>query len=76
MGKVRVCFDRTGDTLTVWLDDPKKEHICEELDDDIILMKDRRERVIGFERLNLTSRTAGTPRWKGKLSSGGRKEGS
>jgi uncharacterized protein YuzE len=52
MDKVRVFFDREGNTLSVWFDDPKKEHRCEESDDDIILVKDRRGRVIGFERLN------------------------
>jgi hypothetical protein len=52
MEKVRVYFDRKGNTLSVWFDDPNKEHICEESDDDVILVKDRRGRVIGFERLN------------------------
>jgi len=52
MEKVRVYFDREGNTLSVWFDDPKKEHLCEESDDDVILVKDRRGRVIGFERLN------------------------
>jgi uncharacterized protein YuzE len=53
MEKVRVYFDRQGNTLSVWFDDPQKEHICEESDDDIILVKDRRGRVIGFECLNV-----------------------
>jgi uncharacterized protein YuzE len=52
MEKVRVYFDREGNTLSVWFDDPKKEHVCEETDDDVVLIKDRRGRVIGFERLN------------------------
>jgi len=52
MEKVRVYFDREGNTLSVWFDDPKKEHVCEETDDDVVLVKDRRGRVIGFERLN------------------------
>lgn len=56
MDKVRVYYDRTGNTLCVWFDDPEKEHICEEIDDDIVLMKDRRGKVIGFERLNYLSR--------------------
>ena len=56
MDKVRVYYDRTGNTLTVWFDDPAKESVCEEIDDDIVLMKDRRGRVIGFERLNFLSR--------------------
>ena len=56
MDKVRVYYDREGNTLSVWFDDPKKEHICEEADDDVVLVKDRRGRVIGFERLNYLSR--------------------
>jgi uncharacterized protein YuzE len=51
-----VYFDRAGNTLTVWFDDPSKEVTCEEIDDDVILMKDRRGRVIGFELLNHLSR--------------------
>jgi len=56
MDKVRVHYDRTGNTLTVWFDDPKKEHTCDEIEDDVVLMKDRRGRVIGFERLNYLSK--------------------
>jgi hypothetical protein len=52
MDKLRVYYDRKGNTITVWFDDPKKEFVCEESDDDVILVKDRRGRVIGFERLN------------------------
>jgi len=54
--KVRIYYDRTGNTLTVWFDDPEKEAICEEVADDVVLVKDRRGRVIGFERLNYLSR--------------------
>jgi len=54
--KVRVYYDCTGNTLTVWFDDPAKESVCEEIDDDVVLMKDRRGRVIGFERLNYQTR--------------------
>ncbi len=56
MDKVRVYHDRTGNTLTVWFEDPQRELICEEVDDDVILMKDRKGRVIGFERLNYQSK--------------------
>ena len=55
MDKLRVYFDREGNTLSVWFDDPKKEHICEESDDDVVLVKDLEGRVIGFERLNYLS---------------------
>jgi uncharacterized protein YuzE len=51
-----VYYDRTGNTLSVWFDDPKREHVCEEIDDDIVLMKDQSGRIIGFERLNYLSR--------------------
>ncbi len=56
MDKVRVYYDRTGNSLSVWFDDPSKEHICEEVGDDTVLVKDRRGRVIGFERLNYLSK--------------------
>jgi hypothetical protein len=55
MEKVRIYFDREGNTLNVWFDGPEKEHVCEETDDDVVLVKDRRGRVIGFERLNFLS---------------------
>jgi uncharacterized protein YuzE len=51
-----VYYDRQGNTLTVWFDDPKKEAVCEEVGDDVVLIKDRRGRVIGFERLNHLTR--------------------
>ena len=53
--KVKVFFDREGNTLRVWFDDPQKEHVCEEADNDVVRMKDRRGRMIGFERLNYLS---------------------
>jgi len=55
MDKVRVYYDRKGNTLNVWFSDPKKEFVCEEAGDDVVLVKDRRGRVIGFERLNVLS---------------------
>jgi hypothetical protein len=52
MEQVKVVYDRIGNTLTVWFGDPNEEHICEETGDEVILMKDRAGRVIGFEKLN------------------------
>lgn len=52
MKKVKVYHDRTGNTLTVWFEDPAREHICEEAGDDVVVMKDRQGQVIGLERLN------------------------
>lgn len=52
MDKVKVIHDAVGHTLTVWLDDPAKEVVCEETTDEVILMKDAQGRVIGFEVLH------------------------
>jgi len=52
MAQVKVFYDRVGNTLTVWFDNPQAEYICEETGDEVILMKDKSGRVIGFERLN------------------------
>jgi uncharacterized protein YuzE len=52
MDKVKVFYDRDGQTLTVWFDDPSKEAMAEETGDDVVLMKDAGGRVIGFEKLN------------------------
>ena len=38
MEKLRVYYDKTGNTLSVWFDDPQKEFVCEESDDDVVLV--------------------------------------
>jgi uncharacterized protein YuzE len=52
MAQVKVYYDKIGNTLTVWFDDPKKEHTSEETGEEVILMKDKEGRVTGFEKLN------------------------
>ena len=52
MARVKVYYDREGKTLTVWFDEPQKEDICEETGEEVILIKDKVGKVIGFERLN------------------------
>jgi hypothetical protein len=52
MDTIKVIHDAVGHTLTIWLDDPTKEHVCEETADEVILMKDTAGRVIGFELLH------------------------
>jgi uncharacterized protein YuzE len=52
MADIKVYYDREGQTLTVWFDDPQKEVVCEESGDEVVLMKDKHGHVIGFERLN------------------------
>ena len=52
MEKVRLYYDTKGNTLNIWFDDPRKEHICEETGEEVILVKDKKGKVIGFEKLN------------------------
>jgi uncharacterized protein YuzE len=57
MEQVKVFYDHTGNTLTVWFGNPQDEYVCEETGDEVILMKDRQGRVIGFEKLNFSVAT-------------------
>jgi len=52
MKKIKVFHDAKGNTLTVWFDEPSKEAICEEIGEDMVLMKDKSGKVIGVEKLN------------------------
>jgi len=55
MAQVKGDYDKIGNTLTVWFDDPKKEYSCEDTGKEVILMKDKDGLVIGFEKLNFTT---------------------
>jgi uncharacterized protein YuzE len=57
MAQIKVYYDREGNTLTVWFGDPTEEYIAEETGEEIVLMKDREGKVIGFEKLNFTAQT-------------------
>ena len=52
MAQVKVYYDKIGNTLTVWFDNPQDEYVCEETGEEVVLMKDKTGRVIGFEKLN------------------------
>jgi len=56
MADVKVFYDQTGNTLTVWFGNPQDEHVCKETDEEVVLMKDRSGRVIGFEKPAFTGR--------------------
>jgi len=55
MAQIKVYYDREGNTLTVWFGNPADEYIAEETGEEIVLMKDRDGKVIGFEKLNFTA---------------------
>ena len=56
MEKIKLIHDTVGHTLTIWIDDPKKEAVCEETTDEVVVMKDSRRRIIGLEVLNYKPR--------------------
>jgi len=58
MAQVKVFYDRAGNTLTVWFGEPANEYVAEETGEEIVLMKDKDGKVIGFEKLNFTAQTA------------------
>jgi uncharacterized protein YuzE len=62
MEPVRVFYDHDGNTLTVWFESPGREAVAEETGDEIVLMKDDRGRVIGFEKLNFHAQNPGDVR--------------
>ena len=49
---IKIHYDSFGNTLNVWFDNPEKDFISEETGDEVILNKDKKGRVIGFEKLN------------------------
>ncbi len=51
MSKIKMYYDSKGKTLSVWFDDPKKEVLSEEIGDGTIVSKDKKGKVIGFEKL-------------------------
>lgn len=51
MSKIKMFYDAKGKTLSVWFDDPQKEVVSEEIGDGTIISKDKKGKVIGFERL-------------------------
>jgi len=51
MAEVNVYYDPMGNTLTVWFGDRSSEYLCEETGDEVILMKNQKGEVIGFEKL-------------------------
>jgi len=60
MEKVRVYYDKAGNTLNVWFDDPRLEDHGEETTEEVILNMDKNGRVIGFEKLNFRHTEPGT----------------
>lgn len=58
MDRLTHLYDPVGNTLTIYFGDPKREHICEETADEIVLMKDDQGEVIGIEILHFSQRAS------------------
>ena len=54
MEPLKVYYDRSGKTLTVWFENPATEYVCEETSEEVILMKGEKGAVIGFEKLHFS----------------------
>jgi len=53
MEKIRVLFDREGNTLDVWFTEPQ-EAVCEETGNEVLIKKHPKTgEVLGFEKLNV-----------------------
>jgi len=63
MEEIKVFYDRVGSSLIIWFDDQQKEAICEEFDEDTVLMKDKDGRVIGVEKMNMKAASMEPIRW-------------
>ena len=55
MAQVKVFYDEVGNTLTVWFGEPQDEYVSEETGEEVVLMKDKSGKVIGFEKLNFST---------------------
>lgn len=53
MAKIKVIHDTIGETLTIYFHEPSENHICEELGNGSLLIKDENTgETVGFEQLN------------------------
>ena len=51
MEKIIVTYDRVGNTLDAWFGKPCKA-ICEEIGSGVIIKKNKKGKIVGFEKLN------------------------
>lgn len=51
MDKIRILYDEVGNTLDIWLKKPQKV-VSEETGKEIILKKNKKGEIVGFEILN------------------------
>ena len=52
MDNLKIYHDQQAKTLTIWFDDPQKEFLVDEVEEELSLIKDQEGNIIGIERLN------------------------
>ncbi len=55
MEPVKIYCDAVGNTLTIWFGDPADEDVSTQVEDGLIVMKDKSGRPIGIEKLSFAS---------------------
>ena len=48
---IKIIHDSVGETITVYFDNPENAEVCEEAGEGVILIKDKKNNIIGFEKL-------------------------
>jgi len=48
---IKLIHDAVGETITVYFDNPENAKVCEETGEGMILIKDKDNNIIGFEKL-------------------------
>lgn len=48
---IKIIYDSIGETITVYFDNPENAEVCEETGEGVILIKDKENNIIGFEKL-------------------------
>lgn len=52
---LRIYYFKETDSMDIWLDEPAKECMCEEVNDYILIKKDKEGNVIGIEIISLST---------------------
>ena len=47
MADVRVVYDHEGQTLTVWFSEDRREYVCEETGEEVVLMRTDDDIIVG-----------------------------
>lgn len=52
METIKITYDNVGNTLDIWFVKPTKNIICDDLSNDMIVKRNKKGAIVGFEILN------------------------